>query len=274
MGSSKDYGGVQMAINRTFEDLLKDKITTDLANYILDRNVILTNDINLYAQRKDLVGNEIYGVMITANGDRLGGDLGFAVTKAVAIEFVVPLNFREDFLERITDYTNEESESTTQTLGNVYYFKANYNTPTCDGQVFNLNGKNYVTVQISGFIYYGEFALVVDSVSIASSLLKNIISSTKAATPNNESIEIAGLNQQLILTQSISDVKTFRIIYVGTDTLHATLRGYINNPLTMPNSVSVTINSNTYNAKMTLNEELVNGFATITITLQRTGSYV
>jgi len=261
-------------INQTFDDLLRSKITTDLASYILDRTVVLTNDINLYAQRKDLVGNEVYGVVVTSTGDRMGGDVGGAITKAVLIDFAVPIDYREDFLEYITDYVNDENEATSQTLGtSVYYFKANYQTPTCDGLVYNVNGKNYVKVSIGGYIYYGDFALVVDSVTIAGSALSNIIGGSKTATPNNEVLDIAGLSTQVIITHSISDIKTYRVLYVGTNTLHATLRGYLNNPNTLPASVSVSVNSQSYTAKMTLAEELVNGFVTITVTLQRTGAY-
>lgn len=261
-----------MPINQTFDDLLKSKITTDLASYILDRTVVLTNDINLYAQRKDLVGNEVYGVVVTSTGDRIGGDIGSAITKSVLIEFAVPIDYREDFLEYISDYVIDENQADTQSLTS-YYFKANYQTPTCDGMVFNINGKNYVKVSIGGYIYYGDFALVEDVVTIAGTTLSNIIGGSKSATPNNEVLDIAGLSSQVIITHSISDIKTYRVLYVGTNTLHATLRGYLNNPSTLPTSVSVSVNSQSYTAKMTLSEELVNGFVTITITLQRTGAY-
>lgn len=263
-----------MPVNRTFEDLLKDKIIADLLLIVVDRTVILTNDINLAAMRKTLVGNEVFGAIATGGGQRMG--VGEGVTQPILINFAIPIDFREDFLEKIVDYAKDESNSLGQNLPGtgtaIYYFKANYLVPSCNGIVYLLNGKNYVEVILSGTVYYGD-ELIDDTVTIANSSLVGIISTSGSATQNDEVIEIEGLKSQLIITNSISDIKSYRILYDADNTLHTTLKGYLDNASTLPDTVAVSVNSQSMTCKMSLTKELINGFLFIDITLKRTATY-
>ena len=263
-----------MPINKTFEELLRDKMQTDLESCVVDRTVILTNDINLAAMRKTLVGNEVFGAVQTGAGQRMG--VGLGVTQTILINFSVPIDFREDFIEKLADYATTESTSLGQNLPSsgtaVYYFKANYFTPSCNGIVYLLNGKNYVEVVLGGSIYYGD-ELIDDTVTISNSSLVGIVSANGNATQNNEVIEIEGLKSQLIITNSVSDIKSYRILYDADNALHTTLKGYLDNASTLPDSVSVSVNSQSMTCKMSLAKEILNGFMFIDITLNRTATY-
>lgn len=264
-------------INKTFEELLKRKIETDLANYVVDRSVVLTNDINLYAKNRNTKGSEIIGILQTGNGQAMGGNSGVGITQAVVILFACPLKYRATFLRYLTDYTNSENQSGIQALNDgelpAYSFKANYNTPTTSGIKMDLNGYDYIEVTVGGSVFYGDFSLVTDSVKIDNASLVNILSSQKSVTPQIESHEISGLSNPFLIINSVATNQNYRILYKSTNTLHSTLKGYLDSGSNLVNSVSVSINNNSFQAVMILSEDNSNGFSFINVTLQKTGVY-
>lgn len=264
-------------INKTFEELLKAKIELDLANYFVGKTIVLTNDINLYAKRRTFTGAEIIGTLQTGNGQSMGGLSSVGITQAFFMLFACPLNYRETFMRYLTDYANLENKDNIQTLNDgasvVYNVKTNYNTPTTSGLKLDLNGYDYVEVSIGGSVFYGDFTLVSDTVTIASASLVNILSSQKSVTPQVESHDVAGLTSPFLIVNSVASNHNFRVLYNPSNTLHTTLKGYINNGESLVSSVSVSVNSSSYTAIMILSEEVANGFSFLNITLQRTGTY-
>lgn len=266
-----------MQSKKTFEQLLKDKIATDLSQFIIDREIKMTNDINLYTKKKTFKGDEVVGIIQTGNGVYAGGNASYGITLPILIYFAVPLNYREEFLRYITDYATSENGQLVQELIDdtvkVYYFKTNYNTPTSDGIKRDVGGYEYIEVIIQGSIFYGDYEMTDDAVSIGANTLNNILSSSKSSTPIIEAFDIEGMASQFLVQNGATGTHTYRVLYKKGDTLHDILKGYVDDAGTLPNSVTVTINTQTYACKMTVSEELISGFRYLNITLQRTGTY-
>lgn len=258
-----------MDSTNTFEQQFKTKIGNDLDNFVTDRELLFVNDFALIT---DCDGTQVYGTIVTGEGQRVVSTGDDNIQQTFNVFFYVPINFAQNLMKYLVDYGSSESA-----LGNVqtltdYTFYVNWNTPTTDGIPFKLGAYNYLLVTLTGNLIYstGVISLGNTEIRLNNQILKNIVTYTFNAQPQTELINVAGIPTSSLLVTGINETLSVTVLFDRDDPLHFTLLQYAKNPDINQSEVQVGLPSSSFKGVMSVTtQEAPNSFTYLKIDLLR-----
>ena len=262
-----------MMMPSTFEQLFKVKLSNDLDNFITDRELIFVNDFGLI---NDCNGTQIYATVVSGAGNRVVSTSADNVEQTFNIFFYVPINFAQSLLQTLYDYGSTESS-----IGNVqslppYSFYTLWQTPTTDGVPFKLGAYNYLLVSLTGSLLYSTSTITLGNttIKIDNVNLKNVITYAFNTQTITESVPIAGITTNAMITTGLNETVAITVLLDTTDPLHQRLLNFARNPVLSESEVFITLPTITFKGVITVStQESPNAFSYLKIDAMRNDLY-